>query len=103
LKELINRGGEKISPIEVEAILLTHAAVTQAVVFAAADRKYGEIVMAAVVLRHEATERALREYCAAHVADFKVPVRIFVLDDIPRGPTGKVQRRHLSALLTDEQ
>jgi oxalate---CoA ligase len=97
IKEMINRGGEKISPYEVEAALQTHPAVAEAVAFGAPDAKYGECVRAVVVLRGEATPDELRGHCADRLAAFKVPERVDVLPEIPKGPTGKVQRRLLSA------
>ena len=96
IKELINRGGEKISPHEVEEILLSHPAVAEAVAYAASDEKYGERVAAAVVLRREASAEELATYCADHLAAFKIPATIALLDAIPKGPTGKVQRRLLA-------
>jgi acyl-CoA synthetase (AMP-forming)/AMP-acid ligase II len=100
IKELINRGGEKISPHEVEDALLAHPDVVEAVAFAVPDDKYGETVGAVVVTRADVAEDALRAYCAERLAAFKVPVRVHVLDAIPKGPTGKVQRRHLAAQLS---
>jgi acyl-CoA synthetase (AMP-forming)/AMP-acid ligase II len=99
LKELINRGGEKISPHEVEDALLTHPEVVEAVAFAVPDDKYGETVGAAIVARSAVAEDALRRHCDERLAAFKVPVRIHVLDAIPKGPTGKVQRRLLAQQL----
>jgi acyl-CoA synthetase (AMP-forming)/AMP-acid ligase II len=99
LKELINRGGEKISPHEVEDALLGHPDVVEAVAFALPDAKYGETVGAAVVARSAIGEDALRAHCDERLAAFKVPVRIHVLDAIPKGPTGKVQRRLLAEQL----
>jgi acyl-CoA synthetase (AMP-forming)/AMP-acid ligase II len=99
LKELINRGGEKISPHEVEDALLGHPDVLEAVAFALPDAKYGETVGAAVVARTAIGEDALRAHCDERLATFKVPVRIHVLDAIPKGPTGKVQRRLLAEQL----
>jgi acyl-CoA synthetase (AMP-forming)/AMP-acid ligase II len=96
IKELINRGGEKISPHEVEAALLAHPAVSEAVVYAAPDERYGEQVAAAVVLKGEAATKDLARHCAGRLAPFKVPASIAVLDSIPKGPTGKVQRRLLA-------
>jgi acyl-CoA synthetase (AMP-forming)/AMP-acid ligase II len=96
IKELINRGGEKISPHEVEAALLAHPAVSEAVVYAAPDERYGEQVAAAVVLKREAATKDLARHCAGRLAAFKVPASIAVLDSIPKGPTGKVQRRLLA-------
>jgi len=100
IKELINRGGEKISPHEVEDALLAHPEVVEAVAFAVPDEKYGETVGAVVVTRGAVAEDALRAHCGESLAAFKVPVRVHVLDAIPKGPTGKVQRRHLAAQLS---
>jgi acyl-CoA synthetase (AMP-forming)/AMP-acid ligase II len=94
VKEIINRGGEKISPREVDEVLLDHPAVDQAVTFAVPDPRLGEEVAAVVVLREGAsvTERELRTFAAARLADFKVPRRIVFAGEIPKGPTGKLQR-----------
>jgi acyl-CoA synthetase (AMP-forming)/AMP-acid ligase II len=101
LKELINRGGEKISPYEVEDVLLTHPGVAEAVVFAAPDAKYGEQVAAAVVPGDgELSADDLRAYCGEQLADFKVPAQVSIVDEIPKGPTGKVQRRLLAQQLS---
>jgi acyl-CoA synthetase (AMP-forming)/AMP-acid ligase II len=101
LKELINRGGEKVSPLEVDEVLLDHPAVQQAVTFAMPHDKLGEEVAAAVVLREgqQATERELRQFAADRLTDFKVPRRILVVAEIPKGATGKVQRLGLAAKL----
>jgi acyl-CoA synthetase (AMP-forming)/AMP-acid ligase II len=101
LKELINRGGEKISPREVDEVLLQHPAVAQALAFAVPHDRLGEEVAAAIVLADgaEAGERELREYASRHLADFKVPKRIVFVPEIPRGPTGKLQRIGLAAKL----
>ena len=96
IKELINRGGEKISPLEVDAVLLQHPAVVEAVCFGVADVKYGEAVQAAVVLSDSASELDLRSFCGDHLADFKVPDRVYLVDSLPRTATGKIQRRHVS-------
>ena len=94
IKEIINRGGEKVSPIEIDDALLRHPAVDQAVTFALADDRLGEEIAAAVVLGPEsaADERELQDFVSQQLAPFKVPRRIVVLDEIPKGPTGKVQR-----------
>jgi acyl-CoA synthetase (AMP-forming)/AMP-acid ligase II len=97
LKELINRGGEKISPLEVDAALLEHPAVAEAVCFAVPDAKYGEEVHAAVVLKGEATAQSLRAFCSQRLADFKVPKEIYITQQVPRTATGKIQRRHVAA------
>ena len=97
LKELINRGGEKISPLEVDAALIKHPAIAEAVCFGVEDVKYGEIVQAAVVLSGESSESELRAFCGEQLADFKVPDRIYIVQELPRTATGKIQRRHVSA------
>ena len=105
LKELINRGGEKISPREVDEVLLDHPAVAQAVTFGMPDARLGEEVAAAVIVRDPTvTEAQLRRFAAARLAYFKVPRRIVLLAEIPKGPTGKLQRIGLAAKLglTDE-
>jgi acyl-CoA synthetase (AMP-forming)/AMP-acid ligase II len=101
LKEIINRGGEKVSPREVDELLMDHPAVAQVVCFGMPHPKLGEEVAAAVVLREgaEATERALQDFVAARAADFKVPKRILILAEIPKGATGKLQRIGLAAKL----
>jgi acyl-CoA synthetase (AMP-forming)/AMP-acid ligase II len=97
LKELINRAGEKISPLEVDEALLGHPAVAEAVSFAVPDPKYGETVHAAVVLSGEATEAEIRAYCAERLASFKVPDAVYIASELPRTATGKIQRRHVAA------
>ncbi len=97
LKEIVNRGGEKISPREVDEALLEHPAVAQATAFAVPHATLGEDLAAAVVLRvgEKLTETELREHLFGMLADFKVPSRIVLLDEIPKGPTGKIQRSSL--------
>src|SRR5262245_35936634 len=97
LKELINRGGEKISPLEVDAALLEHPAVAEAVSFAAPDVKYGEEVHAAVVLKGSTTPEEIQTFCLKRLADFKVPKVIHISTAVPRTATGKIQRRHVAA------
>jgi acyl carrier protein len=94
LKELINRGGEKIAPGEVEEALLDHPGVAQAVAFAVPDTRLGEDVAAAVVARPGAAPTAteLRRFVSLRLADYKVPRQVLILDEIPKGPTGKMQR-----------
>jgi oxalate---CoA ligase len=99
VKELINRAGEKISPYEVEDVLLAHPAVADAAAYPVPDEKYGEQVGVVVVLRGEATPRDLVAYCADRLAAFKRPARVTILPEIPKGPTGKVQRLNLAALV----
>ena len=101
LKEIINRGGEKVTPREIDEVLMDHPAIAQALAFAMPHDKLGEEVAAAVVLRdgESATERELRDFVAGRLADFKVPRRIVVLAEIPKGPTGKLQRIGLAQRL----
>lgn len=101
LKEIINRGGEKISPREVDEVLMDHPAVAQVVCFGLPHAKLGEEVAAVVVLREgaRADERELQQFVAARVADFKVPTKIVFMDEIPKGATGKLQRIGLAAKL----
>jgi acyl-CoA synthetase (AMP-forming)/AMP-acid ligase II len=101
LKELINRGGEKVSPLEVDGVLSGHPAVAQALTFAIPHAKLGEEVGAAIVLREgaECSERELRDWAAQHLADFKVPRRIVFLAEIPKGATGKLMRIGLAEKL----
>ena len=101
LKEIINRGGEKVAPLEVDEALLDHPAVGQVCTFAVAHAKLGEEVAAAVVLREgqTTTERQLRDFAKERLAEFKVPRRVLFVAEIPKGPTGKVQRIGLAERL----
>ena len=101
LKEIINRGGEKISPLEVDGILSDHPAIGQCVTFAVPHPKLGEEVAAAVVLKEgqNATERDIRDFASERLAAFKVPRKILILDEIPKGATGKLQRIGLAEKL----
>jgi len=101
LKEIINRGGEKISPREIDEVLLDHSDIAQVVTFAMPHDKLGEDVAAAVVLIEgsNADQRAIRDYAATRLADFKVPRKIVILEEIPKGATGKVQRIGLAEKL----
>jgi acyl-CoA synthetase (AMP-forming)/AMP-acid ligase II len=101
LKEIINRGGEKVSPREVDEVLMDHPAVAQVVTFAIPHDKLGEEVGAAVVLREGAalTEKELREFAAKKLADYKVPKKVLFLAEIPKGATGKLQRIGLAGKL----
>jgi acyl-CoA synthetase (AMP-forming)/AMP-acid ligase II/aryl carrier-like protein len=104
LKEMINRGGEKISPREIDEALLQHPGVLQAVAFSLPHPTLGEDVAAAVVLRpgQAPTAGELRRFVASRLADFKVPRKIVFLSEIPKGPTGKVQRIGLAEKLKPE-
>lgn len=101
LKEIINRGGEKISPREVDEVLMDHPAVSQAVTFAVPHRSLGEDVAAAVVLRPgtPAQQDDIRGFAATRLAAFKVPRQVLLVDEIPKGATGKLQRIGLAAKL----
>jgi acetyltransferase-like isoleucine patch superfamily enzyme/acyl carrier protein len=94
LKEIINRGGEKIAPKEVDEVLVQHPAIAQAIAFAMPHPTLGEDVAAAVVLNNNAsaTESEIREFAAARLVDFKVPNQVLIVEEIPKGPTGKLQR-----------
>jgi len=101
LKEIINRGGEKIAPLEVDEALMDHPAVEQAVTFGVPNELLGEEVAAAVVLHLEstATEKEIREFVSKRLADFKVPRQILILTEIPKGSFGKIQRNGLAKRL----
>jgi acyl-CoA synthetase (AMP-forming)/AMP-acid ligase II len=93
LKEMINRGGEKIAPREIDEALLAHPAVAEAVAFGVPHPMWGEEVAAAVVLSGEASEADLLSHCRERLADFKRPKQIHITTAIPRTATGKIQRR----------
>ena len=95
LKEMINRGGEKISPLEIDEVLLTHPAIAEAVSFGQSHPTWGEEVAAAVKLKEGASAREadLLAFCRERLADFKRPKQIFITDAIPKTATGKIQRR----------
>ncbi len=101
LKEIINRGGEKISPREVDDILMEHPAVDQAVTFAVPHATLGEEVAVAIVPKdgEAPSEMSLRAFAGARLAAFKVPRQVIILNEIPKGATGKLQRIGLAAKL----
>ena len=101
LKEIINRGGEKISPREVDEVLLAHPDVAQAVTFAMPHERLGEEVAAAVVLKEgaDSSGREIRKFVGERLADFKTPREVIILDEIPKGATGKIQRIGLAEKL----
>ena len=102
IKELINRSGEKISPVEIDDVLLMHAAVSESVAFGVPHRTHGEEPTAAVVLSSQVSEKELIAHCREHLADFKCPRTIHIVDAIPRTATGKVQRRIVAATIAGE-
>ncbi len=101
LKEIINRGGEKVSPLEVDAVIMDHPAVAQVVTFALPHPKLGEEVACAVVLREGAAagEQEIRDFARGRLAEFKAPRRVVILAEIPKGATGKLQRIGLAEKL----
>jgi acyl-CoA synthetase (AMP-forming)/AMP-acid ligase II len=101
LKEIINRGGEKISPREVDEVLMDHPAVAQVVTFALPHDKLGEEVAAVVVLRDgaEASENDIRRYAVTRLAAFKTPRKVFFRNEIAKGATGNLQRIGLAEKL----
>jgi acyl-CoA synthetase (AMP-forming)/AMP-acid ligase II len=99
---MINRGGEKIAPREIDEVLLQHPAVSEAVAFATPHETWGEEVAAAVVLSGSASEKELIAFARERLADYKVPSRLFIVDQIPRTATGKIQRRSVAATLSSK-
>ena len=95
IKELINKGGEKISPIEIDQVLLSNNAVKEAASFPIPDKKYGEVPAVAVVLKKDISEQELIDFCGKHLSNFKVPSKIVILNELPKNPTGKIQRKEL--------
>ena len=100
LKELIIKGGENIAPREIDDILLLHPAVLEAAAFAIASPAYGQDIAAAVVLKPDAlgstTITDLLAHCQQHLGRYKSPAQIVLMDELPKGPSGKVQRLKLS-------
>jgi long-chain acyl-CoA synthetase len=101
IKELIIKGGENIAPREIDEVLLKHPAVLDAAAVGIPDKHYGQEVVAAVIRRegHECTAEELREFCVGHLGRFKAPKAIHFVPELPRGPSGKVQRLKLVELL----
>jgi len=99
IKEMVIRGGENISPYEVEAALVSHPAVREAACFGLPDEKYGEEVAAVVALEREADVDELLAHCSERLAAFKTPKTLYIVDTIPRTATGKLQRQRLPVLL----
>lgn len=98
IKELINRGGEKISPLEIDSVLLSHPSISEAVSFAVPDEMYGQEVHAAVILKkdQQTTEKELQDYCEKNLVKFKIPKKIYFTDVMPKTATGKIQRKNIS-------
>ncbi|RHZ72574.1 hypothetical protein Glove_242g78 [Diversispora epigaea] len=105
IKELINRGGEKISPLEIDSVLLSHPIVSEAVSFAVPDEIYGQEVHAAIVLKQQQniTETDLKSFCEKKLSKFKIPKKIYFIDVIPKTATGKIQRKHICEILFNSE
>jgi long-chain acyl-CoA synthetase len=99
--DMIIRGGENIYPREIDEVLYKHPAVAAAAVIGVPDELYGEEVAAFVVLQESVSEENLVDYCRQHLADFKCPKKFYFVDDIPKGPTGKLLKRELARLYTE--
>ncbi|HYM96167.1 MAG TPA: long-chain fatty acid--CoA ligase, partial [Candidatus Sulfotelmatobacter sp.] len=99
LKEMINRAGEKIAPREIDDVLLQHPAVAEAVAFGSPHQAWGEEVAAAVVLKGDASEKEILAFARQRLADYKVPKKLYIVEQIPRTATGKIQRRTVAATL----
>ncbi|CAI1929337.1 hypothetical protein SEUBUCD646_0D04280 [Saccharomyces eubayanus] len=102
IKELINRGGEKISPIELDGIMLSHPKIDEAVAFGVPDDMYGQVVQAAVVLKknEKMTYEELVSFLKKHLAAFKIPTKVYFVDKLPKTATGKIQRRIIAETFT---
>jgi oxalate---CoA ligase len=100
LKEMINRGGEKIGPREIDEVLLVHPSINEAVAFGVPHKTWGEEVAAAVTLKGPATEAEILAFCKERLADFKRPKKIYIVDAIPRTATGKIQRGAVAKAMT---
>jgi acyl-CoA synthetase (AMP-forming)/AMP-acid ligase II len=103
IKELINRGGEKVAPREIDEVLLAHPAVSEAVAFGFPHPTWGEEVAAAVVLRSPESDTAILAFCRERLADFKCPKKLYIVEAIPRTATGKIQRGAVAASFTSGQ
>jgi oxalate---CoA ligase len=100
-RDMINRGGEKIAPREVDDVLLQHPAVAEAVAFGSPHPSWGEEVAAAVVLKGAATEKELIAFARERLADHKVPKKLYLVEQIPRTATGKIQRRAVAEVFNN--
>ena len=98
LKEIINKGGEKISPLEVDNVLMDHPLIDQAVCFGYEDKMLGENIASAIIIKSGETcsENDVLEYAQEKLAKFKIPKKIFFVEEIPKGATGKLQRNVLA-------
>ena len=98
LKEIINKGGEKISPLEVDNVLMDHPLIDQAVCFGYEDKMLGENIASAIIIKSGeiCSENDVLEYAKEKLAKFKIPKKIFFVEEIPKGATGKLQRNVLA-------
>ncbi len=103
IKELINRGGEKIAPREIDEVLLSHPAISEAVAFGVPHPTWGEEVAAAVVLREPAKDSEILAYCRERLAEYKCPKKLFIVETIPRTATGKIQRGAVATAMAGEK
>jgi len=103
LKDMVIRGGENISPAEIENLLQDHPAVVSAAVFGMPDEYYGEVVVAALMLERETTAGELNGFCSQHIAKFKVPVRYYITDVFPLTASGKVRKVELKEWARDNR
>src|SRR5258708_15025560 len=97
---MTSRGDDTMAPAEIEQVLMSHPAVRNAVCFGVEDDKYGELVAAAVTLGQDTEARDLIDHCRKQLAAYKVPARIHFLLEIPRTPTGKMQRRRVAGFVS---
>ncbi|GMM54649.1 Pcs60 protein [Maudiozyma humilis] len=102
IKELINRGGEKISPIELDSVMLSNPKVEEAVSFGVADEMYGQVVQAGIVLKpgQQMSYDELVKFMETRVAKFKIPVKVYFVEKLPKTATGKIQRRIIAETFT---
>jgi acyl-CoA synthetase (AMP-forming)/AMP-acid ligase II len=101
IKELIIKGGENIAPREIDEVLLEHETILEAAAFAVPCRDYGQRVEACICFkpsRHASTDE-LSQHCKARLGAYKTPDKIHILDDLPKGPSGKIQRLKLHELV----
>lgn len=98
LKEIINKGGEKISPLEIDNVLMNHPAIEQAVCFGYNDKMLGEDIATAIIVKEgkKCSEDDIKSYSKEKLAKFKIPKKIFFVNEIPKGATGKLQRNVLA-------
>ena len=101
IKEIINKGGEKISPYEIDEILLENKEIEEAVTFPISDNKYGEVVNCAIVLKENSflNERKIIEFLKNKLSSFKIPTKVYIIKEIPKNPTGKIKRLEMASLL----